>query len=83
MDLGKPTVCTKFEVVIFSRYRNIKEEASNFRGASLAQGHTHFFFQWDFMMGLGKPQRHAEFEVAGFVYYGNTTECVFKRQIRI
>jgi len=22
-------------------------------------------------MGLGKPQLHAKFEVAGFIYYGN------------
>jgi len=32
-------------------------------------------------MGLGKPQRHAKFEVAGFIYYGNIKESVFKRQI--
>ena len=30
------------------------------------------------MMGLGKPQRLAKFEVAGFVYYGNTRKFVFK-----
>jgi len=34
------------------------------------------------MMGLGKPQLHAEFEVAVFIYYGNIKESVFKRQIR-
>jgi len=34
------------------------------------------------MMGLGKPQLHAKFEVAGFIYYGNIKESVFKRQIR-
>jgi len=33
-------------------------------------------------MGLGKQQMHAKFEVAGFIYYGNMTESVFKRQIR-
>jgi len=33
------------------------------------------------MMGLGKPQLYAKFEVAGFIYYGNITESVFKRQI--
>ena len=32
------------------------------------------------MMGLGKPQLHAKFEVAGFIYYGNVREFVFKRQ---
>jgi len=30
------------------------------------------------MMGLGKPQRFAKFEVAGFIDYGNITEFVFK-----
>jgi len=34
------------------------------------------------MMGLGKPELHAKFEVAGFIYYGNIRESVFKRQIR-
>jgi len=34
------------------------------------------------MMGLGKLQLHAEFEVAGFIYNGNISEFVFKRQIR-
>jgi len=34
------------------------------------------------VMGLGKPQPHAIFEVAGFIYHGNITESVFKRQIR-
>ena len=32
------------------------------------------------MTGLGKPQLHAKFEVAGFIYYGNVREFVFKRQ---
>jgi len=30
------------------------------------------------MMGLGKPQRLAKFEVAGFIYYVNIREFVFK-----
>ena len=33
-------------------------------------------------MGLGKPQLRAKFEVAGFIYYENIWETVFKRQIR-
>jgi len=37
----------------------------------LDQGHAHFSSAWDFMMGLGKPQRLAKFEVAGFIYYKN------------
>jgi len=32
-------------------------------------------------MYLGKPQLHAKFEVAGFIYYGNIRVSVFKRQI--
>jgi len=30
------------------------------------------------MMSLGKPQRLAKFEVAGFIYYGNIREFVLK-----
>jgi len=30
------------------------------------------------MMGLGKPQQHAKFEVTGFIYYGDIREFVFK-----
>jgi len=30
------------------------------------------------MMGLDKPQRLAKFEVAGFIFYGNIREYVFK-----
>jgi len=33
---------------------------------------------WDFMMGLGKPQRFAKFEIADFIYYSNIKEFVFK-----
>ena len=39
-------------------------------------------FACDFMMGLGKPQMCAKFEVAGFIYYETIRESVFKRQIR-
>jgi len=28
------------------------------------------------MMGLGKPQLHDKFEVAGFIYYGNKRKSV-------
>jgi len=33
------------------------------------------------MMGLGKPQMLAKFEVANFIYYGNIKEFVFQQQI--
>jgi len=29
-------------------------------------------------MGLSKPQRFANFEGAGFIYYGNISKFVFK-----
>jgi len=29
-------------------------------------------------MDLGKPQLHAKFEVAGFIYYKNIRKCVLK-----
>jgi len=32
-------------------------------------------------MGLGKPQRFANFEVADFIFYGNIREFVFKNGI--
>jgi len=34
------------------------------------------------MVGLSKPQRLAKFEVAGFIYYGNITEFVFKSWVK-
>jgi len=51
-------------------------------GASITQDHAHFSSGCGLMVGLGKPQLHANFEVAGFIYYGNIRESVFKRQIR-
>jgi len=35
----------------------------------------------DLMLGFGKPQLHAEFEITDSIYYGNIRESVFKRQI--
>jgi len=77
MALGKPKLHTKFEVACFSRCRNIRG-TPKFWGAPLAQGHGHFSSAWEFMMGLGNPQRLAKFEVVGFIYYGNIREFVFK-----
>jgi len=73
LSLGILKLFTRFEVTSFSRCRNIEGEAPNFRGASLGQGHTHFFFYWDLSMGLDKPQRHAILEV---IYYENIRESV-------
>ena len=47
-------------------------------GSSLHQSHAYFSSTWDFMMGLGKPQRRAKIEVAGFIYYENIREFVYK-----
>ena len=54
-----------------------------YMGASLTQGDArHFYSGCGFMVGLSKPQRRAKFDVAGFIYYGNMKESIFKRQIR-
>jgi len=85
VGLGKPKLCTKFEVPIASpKYWILKywSGTSKFWGTPLAQGHVHFSPACDFMMGLGKPQLRAKFEIAGFIHYGNIKEFVFKRQIR-
>ena len=73
MGLNKSKLHTKFEVAA-----EILKGTPKFWGASLVHGHPHFSSAWDFMMGLGKPQRLAKFEVAGFIYYGNIREFVFK-----
>ena len=78
MGLGKAKLCTKFEVASLTHCRNIGEPKIL---QSADQGHAHFF-GWNFMTGLGKPQLHAIFEIAGFIYYGNIRKSVFKRQIR-
>ena len=46
------------------------------------RGHAHFSSVWDFMMGLGKPQRLAKFEVASFIYYGNIRKFVVKNSAK-
>jgi len=49
---------------------------------SVTQVHVTLLISSEFMMGLGKPQLQAKFEVAGFIYYGNIRESVVKGQIR-
>ena len=65
MGLGKPHHPANFEVVIFSRCRNIKGDAKIW-GAPLAQSHAHFSSVCDYVMGLGKPNLNTKFEVASF-----------------
>jgi len=61
-----------------SAVAEILNGTAKFWGAPLDQGHAHFSSAWDFIMGLGKPQRLAKFEVAGFIYYGNIRELFLK-----
>ena len=52
-------------------------------GSSRSPGPHLLFFWWDLMMGVGKPQLHAEFEVAGFIDYGNIREFVLNDKFAI
>jgi len=47
-------------------------------GSSPSPGPRPLFSGCDFMMGLGKLKRIVNFEGAGFIYYGNIREFVFK-----
>ena len=69
--IGKPKLYINFEIAIFSHCINIKGKPQIF------ESHAHYSSAWNFMMGLGKPQRLAKFEVIGFIYYGNVSEFVF------
>ena len=44
MGLGKPKLCTKFEVDSFSHCVNIEGNPKKYWGAFLAQGQAHPFF---------------------------------------
>jgi len=66
-----------------SAVAEILKGATKFWGVSQAQGRAHFYSAWDFMMGLGKPQRLAKFEVAGFIYYGYIRKFVFKNSDKL
>jgi len=63
VGLGKPKLCTKFEVASFSRCVNI-EGNPQILGSSPSLGPRPPFPLCEFMMGLGKPDLHAKFEVA-------------------
>jgi len=66
MDLSKTKLHTKFEVVSFSRYKNIKGEPQNFKEFSQPLTTPSFSFEWDFVMGLGKAHIKDNLEVAIF-----------------
>ena len=63
--IGKPKLCTKFEIASFSYSKNMKGRPQNFGSSST------FSPEWDFIMGLGEPQLHANFEVASFSHCRN------------
>ena len=44
VGLGKPKLCTKYEVPSVSHCVNIEAGTTKFGGAPLAQGHAHFFY---------------------------------------
>jgi len=75
-DLSKLT-CLPILKSLPSVVAEILKGNSKFWGAPLAQGHAHYFAR-NFMMDFGSPKRLAKFEVAGFIYYGNIKELVFK-----
>ena len=72
MGLDKSKLYTTFEVASFSHCVNIEGEPPNFGKLPTPT----FSSACDFMMGLGKPQLRAKFEVAGFICYGNIRESV-------
>jgi len=59
MGIGKPKLCTKFEVDSFSHCENIAGN-SNFEPRATPTLSS----ACDFIMGFGKPQLRAKFEVS-------------------
>jgi len=76
MDLiGKPKLCALKSLVLAAA--EILKGNAKILEAPIALGYAHFFAGYDFMMALGKPQQQANFDVAGFIYYGNVRKFVF------
>jgi len=71
MGLGKPKLCTKFEVASFSHCVNIEGERPNFGELHQPRAMPTFSSACDFMMGLGKPQLHAKLEIPSPSRYRN------------
>ena len=70
MSLGKPKLCTKFEVAIFIHCVNIEGDPK-FWGTPRAM--PTLSSACDFMMSLGKPQLRAKFKVASPSHCRNIT----------
>jgi len=69
--IGKPKLCTKFEVASRSRCRNIIEKPRNIVRSSRSPRPPTFSSGCDFMMGSGKPKLSTKFEVASFSHCRN------------
>jgi len=65
-----------------SAVAEILKENPKTLGSSLSPVPHPLFLLVGFDDGLCKPQLYAKFEVAGFIYYENIKEFVFKRPIR-
>ena len=68
--IGKPKLCTKFEIARFSHCINIKGEPQIF-GSSPEEATPTFVFRCDFIIGLGKPKLCTKFKLASFSHYRN------------
>jgi len=64
VGLGKPKLCTKFEVPNFSHCVNIQGEPPNTGEIPQPRATLTLSSACDFMMGLGKSQLRAKFEIA-------------------
>jgi len=66
VGLGKPKLCTKFEVCSVSHCVNIEVEPQNFGELPWPKVMPSFSYGCHSMMGLGKPKLCTKFEVASF-----------------
>jgi len=66
VGLGKPKLCTKFEVASFSHCVNIEGKPPNVGELRWPKVTPTFSSGCDFMMGLGKLKLYKKFEVASF-----------------
>jgi len=69
MGLGKANPnCVPNLKLLASAVAEISKGKPLISGSFPSPGPHPFFFYWDLMMGLGKPQLCAKFEVACFIY---------------
>jgi len=57
--IGKPQLCTKFEIAIFSHCINIKGKPQSFEAPQTTATPT-FVFWYNFINGLGKPKLYTK-----------------------